>query len=65
MYYDLVYDSLEIQSEIFDYLVKKYDEKILTKDKKFIQLYLNEKNAPNTDSLEDNEIGSLIKEKSN
>lgn len=77
MHYDLVYDSLEMQSEIFGYLINKYNEKIETNNIKFIQLYLNEKNDHNTDSsvvnmlfkmkdsLDDNEIGSLIKEKGN
>ena len=72
--YDLVYNSLELQNKVFNYLLKKYEVKVVDRDKIIIQLYLNEKDIPNTnasmktmvmklkDSLEDNEIGSVKKD---
>jgi len=73
--YNLIYDSLELQSEIFDFLIKKYETINFNKDTAIISLYLNEKNTSNRNSiiksmllkmkksLDDNEIGSVIKEK--
>jgi len=72
-HYDLVYDSIELQEEVFDYLIGKYDKSLNDKDLITIQLYLKEENIvnPNTkiknmlikmkDSLLDNEIGSVCK----
>jgi len=72
-YYDLVYDSLELQEEVFDYLIGKYERTLKDKDLITIQLYLKEENIVNPNnkmksmlikmkgSLLDNEIGSVCK----
>lgn len=74
-YYDLVYDSLELQEEVFNYLIKKYDTSEIRKETRIVSLYLDEKSVENPnykmksmlekmkDSLLDDEIGSVRKQK--
>lgn len=73
-YYDLVYDSLELQKEVFDFLLQKYKTSSITRDKIVIQYYMdeNELNVSNKlmvymlthmkKSLDDKEIGSIKKD---
>lgn len=44
-YYNLVYDSLEIQKDVFEYLIEKYDKVEIDNTSKAIQLYLYEGSA--------------------
>jgi len=74
-HYDLVYDSLELQNEVFTYLIKKYDKLPIKKDTVIISFYLNEMDYSDRvqyfktmlskmrKSLDD-EIGSVRKRKS-
>lgn len=74
--YNLVYDSLELQDEIFEFLIERYASDNINKDSAIISLYLREKNTLNKilrtknmllkmkRSLDDDNIGSVIKEKS-
>lgn len=73
-YYNLVYDAIELQQEIFDYLISKYDNIKTDRLDWIIQLYLCEGNPEGKNekmknmlikmkaSL-DEEVGSLKKNK--
>lgn len=74
-YYDLAYDSLELQDDIFEYLIGKYESFAVNKDTAVISLYFDKENASKRnltmksmlikmkESLGDKEIGSVVKEK--
>lgn len=73
-YYDLVYDCLELQQEIFKYLIDKYDNSLCDNTDWIIQLYLYEGNPQGrNEKIKDmlvkmetslyEEIGSLKKDK--
>lgn len=74
-YYDLAYDSLELQNDIFEYLIGKYESFAVNKDIAIISLYFDKENVSKRnltmksmltkmkESLDDKEIGSVVKDK--
>ena len=42
--YDLAYDSIELQMELFNYLIDHYNNIPLTQSQEIMQLYFGEKN---------------------
>lgn len=73
IFYDLAYDSLELQNSVFDYLIDYYGNKPQEKVNKILEKYLGDGSYDGTDkkvadmlenmkaSLLDSEIGSLNK----
>ncbi|MEG1870768.1 MAG: hypothetical protein RR192_02080, partial [Peptostreptococcaceae bacterium] len=73
IYYDLAYDALELQIQVFDYLITLYGEKSLDHGAEAIEKYLGSKVIDNSnqrivkmlkrmkDSIFDQDIGNLNK----
>lgn len=58
-FYDLVYESIELQQDIFKYLISKYEKACADDIDGIIQLYLSDGNPMN--KLLSEEIGSFNK----